>query len=44
VRHFAKGTPEAQKLVELTKVDIGQAAVGLIAVIVVLAVAIGTLH
>jgi hypothetical protein len=44
VRHFAKTAPEAQKLVELTKIDIGQAVVGLIALIVVLSVAIATLH
>lgn len=44
LRHFAKNTPEAQRLVELTKIDMGQAIVGLIALIVVLSVAIATLH
>lgn len=44
IRHFAQNMPEAKKLLELTKVDVGQAIVGLIALIVVLAVAIGTLH
>jgi hypothetical protein len=44
LRHFAKNTPEAQKLVDLTKIDMGQAVVGLIAMIVVLSVAIATLH
>lgn len=44
IRHFALGTPEAQKLLELTKVDMGQAVVGFIAMIVVLSVAFATLH
>lgn len=44
VRHLASPTPEAQKLVALTKIDMGQAVVGLIALIVVLIVAISTLH
>ncbi len=44
IRHFAQSMPEAKKLLDLTKVDMGQAVVGFIAMIVVLSVAIATLH